>query len=82
MDFNAGAGFPVKACVLFDHLRSFVRCNIDSELLTAAEIDLVLTIVSQLLNPKSDISSSAKLNAAAPVFKDASAVVLANIRPV
>lgn len=47
-------------------------CDVYSELLATAEVDLVLSSASQLLIPKFDISCSGEVRAAATVFKDES----------
>lgn len=82
MDFCAGIGPTAKICILLDKHRKFVGCNVDSELLTAAEAGLVVILVSQMLNPKSHISGSARMIAAAKAFREEWAALLASKRPV
>lgn len=53
----------------------------DSELLSAAKPDLVLTLASQVLNSKFVFNCSGKVKAAAEVFKDEKAAILAKKRP-
>lgn len=52
--------------------------DIDSEVLTAAEADPVQTFASQVLTPKFHISYTEKVKAAATVFKEKRAALLAN----
>lgn len=58
IDFCASTRSTVKACMLFNQRRKFVGCDLDPEMPSAADPDLVLSFASQLLNPKSDISGS------------------------
>lgn len=57
--------------------KSSVREDVDSELLTGADADLVLTSASEMLDPQSNASGSAEVRAAAKVFKDLRAAFLA-----
>lgn len=50
--FSAGKCPTAKACMLLTEHRKFVRCNVDSERLTAAETDFTLMFVSRLLDQK------------------------------
>lgn len=47
------------------------------KMLSVAKADLVLTLVSRVLNPKSDTSGSGEVKAAAQVFTDESDALLA-----
>lgn len=60
----SGTCFTAKACILPDQHRTFVECNVDSALLTAAEADHVAISVLQVLSPKSDSSNRSKVAAA------------------
>lgn len=44
MDFCSGAYYKPKASMLLDQHRTFLRCDVDYELLTAAEADFLLTL--------------------------------------
>lgn len=70
VDFCAGKCFTAEARVLPDQHRMFVGCHVDYELLTAAEADLVLSLVSHLLHSESDVSGDAEEIAAKKVFKN------------
>lgn len=78
MDFSIGTRSTAKACMLGNQHRTFVGCAMDSELPTAAEADHKLTSVSQMLEPKPDISGSAEMMPADRVFKDKVGAVLAS----
>lgn len=78
MNICVGTGSSAKACKFLDQHKTFVRCDVDSELLTVAKTDLVLAFVSQVRNRKSDINSSGKVKTAAEVFKAERAPLLAN----
>lgn len=70
LEICAGVCYIAEACVLLDQRRTFVRRNVKSELLPAAEADLVLTLASQVINAKFDISGSEEARAAAKLFKN------------
>lgn len=78
MDLSAATCSTAKALVLLGHHGKFAECGVDSELLTAADRDLVIKSVSEVLDPRFDISQSAKMEAAAMLFNDESAALLAN----
>lgn len=78
IEFYAGGCSTTKACILLDQQRNFVRCSVDSKLLTAPETDLVLASAPEVLNRKSDIIGSAKVRGATKVWKEGRAVDLAN----
>lgn len=46
MSFWAGTCFTAKACMLLSQHRKFVRSEVDSKLLTAAEADVLLKFAS------------------------------------
>lgn len=60
-----------------DQHRKSVGYDVDSEVLRAAEPDVLLTFASQVLNAKFDISESGDVEAAAVVFKDGRETLLA-----
>lgn len=64
--------------MLADQQRKVMGCEVDSELLTAAETCPLLVSVSQVLEPESDTSGRWKMRGAARVFKDDRAAFLAN----
>lgn len=76
--FSKGGGLAInlctdthstaKACLLLDQHTEFVECDVNLEVLSAAKPDLVLTIASQVLNPKSEVSGSGEVQPAAGVF--------------
>lgn len=78
MKLCAGTCSTANACLLLDHNRKFVGCNVDSELPAAAEADPVLKVASQGLSPKSDISGSIKVILVAKVFKEKRAELMAS----
>lgn len=63
--------------MLLDPHRTIVAYDVDPVVRNAAEPDLVLTFVFQMLNPKLDISGSAEAEAAAEVFPDELCALLA-----
>lgn len=52
-----------KACRLLDQHKTFLGCDVDSEVLATAEADLFLPFASQVLDLKFDISGSGKMEA-------------------
>lgn len=77
IDFCAVTCFKAKVCMLLDQHKTFVGCDLDSTVLSAAEPDLVLTVVSQVLRPTSDIRGSGEVKAAAKLLTDEIDAVLA-----
>lgn len=69
-----------KACMLFDQTRKSVGCSVNSEVLSTAEPDLLLTIASQVLTPSSDTAEGEKMRALARVLRKKVAMVLARKR--
>lgn len=67
-----------KVSLLPDQLAEFVRCDLITEAQTVAEADRVLTLVSQVLKPKSEISGSGELKAGARMFRDKTTALVAN----
>lgn len=55
-------------------------CDVDSEMLTDAEADPVLTFLFQVLGQKSDISGSTKVKVTSSVFNADRATFLASKR--
>lgn len=68
MDFFAGRCSIGIARMLLDQHRTFVRCNVDPEVQSAAESDHRLTFAFQVLDPKADIGGSGEVEAATKVF--------------
>lgn len=60
--------------------RQLAGCDQDSNVLSAAELELLLTFVLQVLNPMSDIMGDEGLRTAAETFKEKVAEVLAGRR--
>lgn len=77
MEFCAVTCSTARACMSSDQHRDFVECDVDPEMLSAAEADLMLTSVSQVLKSKSDISGKAEVKAAANAFTDETGALLA-----
>lgn len=77
LDFCARTCSAAKACMLPDQHKKFVGCDVDSELLNAADKDLVVMFLAQVLSSTLDIGGSAEVVAAVKVFKDEKAAVLA-----
>lgn len=77
MDFCAGLCPMANACMLLEHHRTFVRCDLDSTVLSAAEPDFLLTFAFQMLNPNSDTTEGEEGRAVAPGFKGKAAVLSA-----
>lgn len=69
-----------KACMLRDQHRTFAGCDGDSEHLPAVVANLVLFLVTQELQSKSNIGDKKKMKAAANVFEKERAALLANIK--
>lgn len=65
MNFCAAICSVAKGCMLLDQNGTLVGCEVDSDLLTAAEADFVLETASQVLNPKYDISGKGDVKPAA-----------------
>lgn len=61
MDFCAGRCFTTNTCTLVDQHRKLTGYGVNSELLSAAEPELMLGFVSRMLNPESHISASTKM---------------------
>lgn len=79
-DFCAGKCSTAKACMMLDSIKKFVRCDVNPQVLHAAETDLVLNSVSQVLILRSDISGGGKVEAAAKVFTDGMGALLARMK--
>lgn len=77
MDFGAGTCSTAEVCMLIVQHSKFLGCTLNPEVLVAAEPYLVLTLAFQVLNPKSDISESVEVEAAAKVFADEPGAFLA-----
>lgn len=56
MDFCAGTCLTVKACMLLGQRRTFAGGDLDLNVLRAAGLDLLLTFVSEAMNPNSEIT--------------------------
>lgn len=69
MDYCAVTCPTAKAFLLLGEHRKFVSCHSDSELIHAAEPDLLLTFLLRALNPKSDITVHKEVRAIAEAFK-------------
>lgn len=70
VDFFAGTRSVADVFMSLERHRKLVGCDVDPEVLSAAEPDVVLTLASQGLNPKSDFSESGEVGAAARIFTD------------
>lgn len=64
--------------LVFDQHRRFVGCDVDTEVVIAAEPDSVGTSASHVLNPKSDINKSSEVKAASKVSTDKMRAFLAS----
>lgn len=64
MDFCAGTCFKLNDCIVLDQQKPFTACDVSPEGLIAAEPDLVLTLASQILGPKSDTCCGGEVEAA------------------
>lgn len=67
VEICAGTCATAKDCMLLEKHRTFVRCDVNPEVLSAAEADSVLMFASQGLNHKLDMSGSSEVQAAAKV---------------
>lgn len=63
MDFCFGTCPMARACILRDQHRRFVGCDLDSEPLSATELDPPLAFPSQALSPNSDITKDEEVRA-------------------
>lgn len=79
-DFCADICPTPRVCILRDQHKEFVRCNLDLEVLSAAEPDFVLVVALQVLNPNSKIEREKQVGAEARAFKGKVAVVSARRR--
>lgn len=64
-DFCAGSFLTAKACMLLDRHRKYVRCELDSDVLSAAKSHALPTSALQVLSPNSDIVGDDEVRAAA-----------------
>lgn len=78
LDLYAGIRFTVKTCVLLHQHRKLVWCSENSELLAAANVHLLLAIVSRMLVQKSNISGKGEREVAIEVSKDQKAALPAS----
>lgn len=60
-----------------DQHKKFVSCDLNPEELSAGEWNLMLTLVSQVLSPESDVNESGDVKAMARVFADNVGALLA-----
>lgn len=58
-----------KACMLTEQHREFVRCGVDSEVVTAAEGDFLFGLVSQVLDMSLELSGMGESRVGAKVVK-------------
>lgn len=58
MDLSAGTCSTTKTRMLLDRPRRFLECSVDAELMPAAEKDRAVSLSSQVLDPKSNISGT------------------------
>lgn len=77
MDTCADKSFTAKGFRLFEPHRQFVRCDVDPDVLSTAEPELMLTFAFRVLIPKSDTSECGEIEAAAKVLTDDMAALLA-----
>lgn len=70
VNFSAATCSAAKAAMLLHQHRTCVGCDEVSEMMSVAEPDVLLTIVSQMLSPESDISERGKAEAAAKGLAD------------
>lgn len=66
------------AYILLDQHRAFVGCSMNSAVMTAAEADVALASAFLMLELKSDISGSGKVDVVANVFSDGLYALLPN----
>lgn len=62
--------------MFLDERKTAVCCGLDCGLLTAAEADSVLRIVSQIPDPKSDISGNGHLQTVSKILKEKGVALL------
>lgn len=78
MELCARTCSSTKACLLFNQHKKFLRCDLDSRLLSATETEPVVSATSRVLKLKPHISVSAEVRAGKKEFKDRRAAVLAS----
>lgn len=66
-----------RVCLLLNQNKKFPGRDTDSEVPTAAIVNLLLALVSQSLDPESDISRSGEEKSAAMVFEEETNALLA-----
>lgn len=65
----AGTSSTAKALMLLDQHRRFVKFNLDSDVVTAADTCLLVAFALQVLNPSLGITEDEKMRAPARAFK-------------
>lgn len=76
-EFFAGTRSNTKARMLLDQYSRLVGCSVDTEMLSAANLSLLLTPASQMLNRKPDVSGKGESAAAAKFLTDEMGAFLA-----
>lgn len=77
MDFCACKRHPAKTCMLLNGDKSFVGCDLDSGILSAAEHGLYPTHALQVLSSNYDLTEDGEVRTAAPLIKKSLALILA-----
>lgn len=80
LDFCASSFLTAMVYMLLGQYKEFVHCDFDSEVLNAAEPDLLLTNSLEVLSPSPEIVEGEELKAAARGFKEKTAVAVAHRR--
>lgn len=70
MDFSARTRLTTKVCMLLDQHKKSVKYGFNSDLLSAAKPDFLLSFALQMLNPSSDTTESKEVRAAAESLKN------------
>lgn len=78
LKLGAGTCLTPKARMLRDQHRTFARCDMSCEQLTAAEVRLMITFAFQVLHSEFETSSSGEVKAIAKLCKDEGAALLAS----
>lgn len=76
VDYCTGTYPTARACILFDQHSKFARCDLDSNVLRAADPGLRFQLTSQVLSPNPNITGDEKRKAVARTFKKKLAMVL------
>lgn len=80
MDFCAGACSTAKTCTLLDQHKMFDEGDLDSEVLSAAESDLLSAFALEVFNPNFEIIENEEVRAAGRTIREKVAVIWARRR--